>query len=958
MRFKKAVGLAALLLCGAGLAFAQSYQTGVLQGSVKDPDGLALPGVTVSVTSPALQGVRTTVTEADGAYIFKGLPPGAYKVLFELASFASIERSVNVPLGGTALADAQLRIAALEEVVQVTAEPTSVLATTQVGANYRGEEIDKLATGRTLATIAELAPGLTNNTPNAGQVTIGGSFAYDNVFLVNGVDVNDNLFGNANALFIEDAIEEVQVLTSGVSAEYGRFSGGVINAVTKRGGNAFSGSLRTDFTNPSWTARTPLERERGITRQDKTQKVYQGTLGGPLVKDRLWFFLAGRSQETSTDQPYPETGLPGGGTSTENKRFEAKLTGSVTPNHTLQGSYIRNTSDVSRPTFPFTIDPAARETPHFPNDLFVMSYNGVLAPDLFLETQYSQKVFKFDGSGGSSPERVDSPFITLTQALGHYNAPYFDATDPEERNNKQLSSALSYFLTTQSLGRHDLKAGFEWYRSTNTGGNSQSSTGLVFLADYAVDDAGRPLLDAGGRLIPLFVPGATLLQDWRATRGARIDITTSSFFVNDKWQLDEHWGFNLGARFERVRSEATGGIVGVDTDTLVPRLAATFDPRGDGQYKFAATYGHYAGKYSESQFAGNTNVGNPDLLFKFYTGPEGQGRGFAPGFDPDNYVTFLGLFPTANIFFDSGLSSPVTREITLQAGTRLGSRGDAQVTYTHRRVRNLVEDFIDTATGETTVVREGQDFGTFTNSVYRNSDLPRRTYQGLQLAANYRPIDGWALSGHYTYQIKNEGDFEGEAANQPAISSPIGDYPELYAPARNFPYGRLSGFQRHKLRLWSTYRLGLGRAGNLDVGGLWRYNSGQVFDYAATNQPFSDVQLARDPGYASLPETQTLYFGGRGSGDFKGFHVFDLALNYELPLYKSARPWLKFEVFNVFNNQKLLSWNTTIIPAWDGPLDADGLPTTYALGPSFGRGTTNGDYPTARTMQFSLGFRF
>ena len=107
----------------------------------------------------------------------------------------------------------------------VTAEITTAgLTSPTVGANYDERQIRPLPTGRTPALIAELAPGLTANTPNAGQVTISGGFAYDNVFLINGVDVNDNLFGTANNLFIEDAIEETQVLTSGISAEYGRFS--------------------------------------------------------------------------------------------------------------------------------------------------------------------------------------------------------------------------------------------------------------------------------------------------------------------------------------------------------------------------------------------------------------------------------------------------------------------------------------------------------------------------------------------------------------------------------------------------------------------------------------------------------------------------------------------------------------------------------------------------------------
>src|SRR5690606_11786470 len=116
-----------------------------------------------------------------------------------------------------------------------------------------------LAAPRTLSGIAEISPGLTSNTPNASQVSINGAFAFDNVFMINGVDVNDNLFGSPQNLFIEDAIEETQTLTSGISAEYGRFSGGVINAITKSGSNTFSGSFRDELTNPSWSTETPFE---------------------------------------------------------------------------------------------------------------------------------------------------------------------------------------------------------------------------------------------------------------------------------------------------------------------------------------------------------------------------------------------------------------------------------------------------------------------------------------------------------------------------------------------------------------------------------------------------------------------------------------------------------------------------------------------------------------------------
>src|SRR5262249_57995249 len=124
------------------------------------------------------------------------------------------------------------------------------IATPIVGANFKHEEVELLPVPRTLSGIAQLSPGLSDVTPNAGQVSINGAFAFDNVFMLNGVDVNDNLFGSPQNLFIEDAIQETQVLTSGISAEYGRFSGGVVNAITESGGHKRSRSTPVNTTSP------------------------------------------------------------------------------------------------------------------------------------------------------------------------------------------------------------------------------------------------------------------------------------------------------------------------------------------------------------------------------------------------------------------------------------------------------------------------------------------------------------------------------------------------------------------------------------------------------------------------------------------------------------------------------------------------------------------------------------
>jgi len=200
---------------------AQGRQTGTLRGVAHDSTRAILPGVTVTVTSVALQGTRSTATDHNGNYELLGLPNGVYVVSFALDGFTTVESTVTVPLGGAVETNVAMQVGTVAESVRVTAVVPTPLTSTEISQNITAEEVSILPMGRNPFRIAELAPGLTSNTPNDGQLTINGAFAYDNIFLVDGVDANDNIFGDANDLFIEDAIEEAQILTSGISAEYG-----------------------------------------------------------------------------------------------------------------------------------------------------------------------------------------------------------------------------------------------------------------------------------------------------------------------------------------------------------------------------------------------------------------------------------------------------------------------------------------------------------------------------------------------------------------------------------------------------------------------------------------------------------------------------------------------------------------------------------------------------------------
>lgn len=972
-------GLVVLLALVIGTtAYAQGLQTGVLTGTVVDADGLVLPGASVTVTSPSLQGARTTTTDANGVYAVRGLPPGAYTVAFELSGMKTVEATQRVDLGLTAQVDAKLQLATLTESVTVTAEVPSLVTTTTGGANYRAEEIDKLASPRTVQGVAELAPGLTDNTPNAGQLTIAGGFAYDNQFMVDGVDVADNLFANPNNLFIEDAVEEVQVLTSGISAEYGRFGGGVVNAITKSGSNTFSGSLRDNVYRPSWTEETPYEVTNNLPRSNPdtndVQNVYEWTVGGPILKDRIWFFHSGRRQETTTPAPFQQTGIANS-SSNKNNRFEIKGTATAFQNQTFQGTYLRNNSEQQQASFSFSVDPSTRINRQLPNDLVVGNWRGVLSNALFATVQVSRRKFGFRNTGGTSTVITDSPFFTQGTLSGveggfHYNAPYFDSNDPEDRDNRQVAGSLSYFLTSSSLGSHDLKVGYENFRSTNTGGNSQSSTGYVFDTDW-VAVGGTPQLDSTQRPIPVFTPGQSEVANWLATRGAQLDITTQSIYANDRWAVNGRVTLDLGVRYELVSSDATGDIVGVDTSTVVPRLGATFDLTGDGGATVQTTYAHYAGKYTEAQIANNTNVGSPSVLSYQYRGPAGQGRDFAPGFNVANYELIGGNFPTANVFFDGSLHSPLTKEFTVSLGRQLGAKGAVKATYQRRSITGFIQDYVDDPTAKTTVIRDGVDFGTFDNVVFRNDDDSKRDYQAMVFQGNYRLTDRWSANAHWTLQLENNGTFEGEGTNTPGVANVFGDYPEIYTAnyARNVPDGRLNDFQRSKVRTWTTYTWGLAKAGSVDTSIIYRYDSPLTYSLSAANVRTTATQLGRDPGYETPPQTQTLFFGERGTESFNAAHQVDLGVLYQVPVWTTLRPWFKVELYNMFNNQPLVDHNIGLTPDASSARDADGLPTGFVRGSAFGRATGNLSFPravttpagsalNARTILMSFGLRF
>ncbi|MEO1365575.1 MAG: carboxypeptidase-like regulatory domain-containing protein, partial [Acidobacteriota bacterium] len=210
--------LSIFLLMALLLAFPAAAQelTGELRGTVRLADGTAVPGTVVTAVSPSLLGARSTATSETGQWVLRGLAPGAYTVTFEMDGMATVQSEATVSLGQPTPVNVTMEVEATSETIIVSGDAPSLLASSEVSTTYSFEDVNNLPIDRTPAAIAQLAPGLTDNTPNGGQVSISGGFAYDNVFLIDGVDANDNLFGTTSPAFIEDAIADIQVLTSGI----------------------------------------------------------------------------------------------------------------------------------------------------------------------------------------------------------------------------------------------------------------------------------------------------------------------------------------------------------------------------------------------------------------------------------------------------------------------------------------------------------------------------------------------------------------------------------------------------------------------------------------------------------------------------------------------------------------------------------------------------------------------
>ncbi|HEX7191382.1 MAG TPA: TonB-dependent receptor, partial [Thermoanaerobaculia bacterium] len=289
--------LTAALLLVATSMFAQGTG-GALIGRVTDETGGALPGVTITATNDATGISRSVVTGSDGSYRFTTLPVGTYTVVADLAGFnTTTTKNVSVLVATDNIRNITLKQGAVKEQITVTAEAPLVATSPSVGTVVSQKELENLPlNGRQFANLGTLAPGTTlsvNADPTKpGQLTIalnGGSGRNVN-FIIDGGDNTDDTIGGALQNFNIEAVQEFKIQTMAYKAEYGRSSGGVLSVVTKTGGNDLSGSVYDFYRAKGLNSESESEKLAGIGKQPYRRDQYGASLGGPIVKDKAFFF--------------------------------------------------------------------------------------------------------------------------------------------------------------------------------------------------------------------------------------------------------------------------------------------------------------------------------------------------------------------------------------------------------------------------------------------------------------------------------------------------------------------------------------------------------------------------------------------------------------------------------------------------------------------------------------------
>ncbi|MEI6669366.1 MAG: carboxypeptidase regulatory-like domain-containing protein [Acidobacteriota bacterium] len=660
---KRGVVLFGALLCVlaiAGAAFAQE-QTGSIQGVVKDSSGAVLPGATVEAKSPNSVGTSSTVTDDKGVYRFPALPPGVYEISATLQGFNPAKLAgISVTLGKSLTVELTLAVGAVSETVQVKAEaPLIDVKQNATFATIQADTIDRIPKGRDFQTILKTAPGAQDES-KAGGIQVDGASGSENRFVIDGMDTTAMSNGLSGKTLLLDFIQEVQVKSSGYNAEFGGATGGVVSAITKSGSNSIRGQVGTYYqsnTNSFW-----IGEKRKFNRFDPyntnltnlnyvvpdTPWTYMsplGDIGGPVFKDKLWYYAGVGYTKNSYNEDVTFYGDPNRVSRhfdwwSTAKYYNYNLTTQVTNNLRVKFSG-QNQRDANRKTAPgfqpqgYVFPDGTAAASNYTTSTFDKNADGSVNQTAYdsrwtkqggnsMSDIYSGNVdwvitntFFVNASGGyyhtnswspaefrgndtrhvfntsnSDSAMIANGFTTVPSQYQQVNG-YSDVissfgTVRNDYTRKFFNANLTFF---QNLaGQHTFKAGarFEQFGNDVLNGNAKPVINLYWGTKYINPDTGVASAGTYG----YYAVNQT------GTIG-KVQSNNWSLWFQDSWSVNNKLTVNAGIRAEtenipsyKVAADALN-ISFKLKDKIAPRLGFAYDVKGDGKWKAYGSYGWY-----------------------------------------------------------------------------------------------------------------------------------------------------------------------------------------------------------------------------------------------------------------------------------------------------------------------------------------------------------------------------
>ena len=862
----------------AALPATAQVQYGTVSGFVVDQGQLPLPGVTAQLSGPAMQGTRSTVTDAAGRFRFIPVPAGSgYLLTLELPGFGSLERTdLVVNIGSDTAVNAQMSAARVAETVSVTGEqiildPTKATVDTTV----EWKLADTLPNNRFFTQIMAVAPGVVpGNNPYAN----GGSDDA-NIYLIDGVDTTDPIYRTWGSVINWDTIQETQVQTAGFSAEYGRSSGAVMNMLTKSGGNDFSVLARFTLSKASWGAAFGVDSETGqqksgggMSRLDSPDPSI--AIGGPILRDKLWFFTSYENIDQSRNYSYYPSAeaanantLTNGTTSYKGHYFSAKLTWQPTASHSFFAFYNEDPIDFF-PLYagwranPYFSPDAERSQYQTSNDI-ALSWSGVLSQNSLLEAKYQDHKQKLNIPAAGTPWSEGIPYQYDVQSGYNYGAPPYDFNS--DRFRQGITVTGSHFLEG-TKNSHELKGGVEYLDSTPKSGWTYTTAGWYRMngstpirKDIWTDQTG--MVPYGQKYYALFVQDKWRVGKLTVTAGLRAesaDVTNNTDKTLIKFGLSEQ---------------------------IAPRLGFAYDLNGDSLHASAGRFYVMPSAYIAPYFSEI-----PDRHLRYSWNGTCDPAATDPWKQPDSCwaKTFDIPVATGSTTIDPNLRTQYMDEYTVGFDKRVSNLMVAGVNFVWRKQDRAIDFYDPEATYYYYITNTPSAAKSFPGVGPELASKPFWEYQALQLSLQKRfGSDGFQFIASYTYLIKsNAWGVDGRNKWPYLFWAPETMDPKRYGTVQSPHYVKFNGSYT------MPWKMVLG------VGAYW--NSGNLYTPVSWKYP--------DGSWTCCTEW---YVDKRGSKNVGNNWEADVRIEQPFKL-GPVRASVYTNVFNVFNNQQPTARNNNV----------------------------------------------